>query len=71
MASIKKNSEFLRMKREVKEAYPTEAWSWRVDHMGVNQIIAIWKNIQKRKNVKRDNGQLSLFDIFPEVMGAR
>ena len=70
MASILNNAEFLKMKKEVKEAYPSESWDWRVDHMKVNQIIAIWKNIQKRKNKpSRDSGQLSLFDLFPETMG--
>lgn len=67
MSSILTNGEFLKIKKEVKEAYPSPSWDWRVDHMKVNQIIAIWKSIQNRKN-KRDSGQLSLFDLFPTAM---
>lgn len=65
------NDEFRRMKRDVRNAYPTDSWKWRVDHMKGSQIIAIWFNMQKKKKTEPKEEkykQITLFDICPEAM---
>ena len=69
------NEDYRRMKNEVKDAYPTFSWAWKVDHMKPSQVIAIWNNLCNKKAAKpkrdRSNKQMSLFDLYPEVMGGK
>lgn len=68
MSSMYRNHDYRNMKKFVEDAYDTPTWKWKVAHMKPGQIIAIYFNLKKPKKIKKSDGQLSLFDIFPEAM---
>lgn len=68
--SIRQTADFKKKKKEVINAYPTYSWEYKVNHMTISQILAIWNSLQCRKKKERDLSykQISLFELYPEVM---
>lgn len=57
------------IRKKVGEAYPGTAWPTRVSKMPNNQVIAIYRSLENRKEKKTIEKtspfkQLNIFDVF-------
>lgn len=63
------------MRKRISEVYDSWIWRDKVAKMPDKQVMAIYYKMLETNKLKKErklrNKQLTLFDIFPEVMNGR